>query len=222
MKAIERRQELLNTLCRRRHDKIDNLAFEFCVVVITEVGKERKNNLELTDVKGKAKEANQKNDLFNVWLKMCRHAATVDNFPLIKVVMDEQRAESWGADARIYNRFRYSVLSIEKKRYYLADYKIYRDRFSTDCFSDYFNDLATEFYEEIGAPKDCFYAIANRLLQDKGGIGFSELFNKWFDRKTLNAYKFTLPLNGEAAIKYSSVANIQAVTRYVPTIYVIG
>lgn len=31
MKAIERRQELLNTLCRRRHDKIDNLAFEFCV-----------------------------------------------------------------------------------------------------------------------------------------------------------------------------------------------
>ena len=31
VKAIERRQELLNTLCRRRHDKIDNLAFEFCV-----------------------------------------------------------------------------------------------------------------------------------------------------------------------------------------------
>ena len=31
---------------------------------------------------------------------------------------------------------------MEKKRYYLADYKIYRDRFSTDCFSDYFNDLA--------------------------------------------------------------------------------
>ena len=197
-------------------------SFEFGVVVITEVGKERKNNLELTDVKGKAKETNQKNDLFNVWLKMCRHAATVDNFPFIKVITDEQRAESWGADARdlcdiltisgsgkpklalpfytiedmlaciafsrfmrlyydfryrrgdntllvyllksvvgwiykrnerLYNRFGYSVLSIEKergtqdgkiekKRYYLADYKIYRDRFSTDCFSDYFNDLA--------------------------------------------------------------------------------
>ena len=197
-------------------------SFEFGVVVITEVGKERKNNLELTDVKGKSKETNQKNDLFNVWLKMCRHAATVDNFPFIKVITDEQRAESWGADARelcdiltivgsgkpklalpfytiedmiacmafsrfmrlyydfryrredntllvyllksvvgwiykrnerLYNRFGYSVLSIEKergtqdgkiekKRYYLADYKIYRDRFSTDCFSDYFNDLA--------------------------------------------------------------------------------
>ena len=30
----------------------------------------------------------------------------------------------------------------EKKRYYLANYKIYRDRFTTDCFADYFNDLA--------------------------------------------------------------------------------
>ena len=31
MKATERRQKLLETLCRHRHDKIDNLAFEFCV-----------------------------------------------------------------------------------------------------------------------------------------------------------------------------------------------
>ena len=45
-------------------------------------------------------EANQKNDLFNAWLKMCRHSATVDNYPFIKVFVDEQRPESWGADAR--------------------------------------------------------------------------------------------------------------------------
>ena len=153
---------------------------------------------------------------------MCRHSATVDNFPFIKVFVDEQRPESWGADARdlcdiltivnsgkqklalpfytieemlydwaftrfislyydfrhtrgdntllvhilkcvvskiwarnerIYNRCGYSVLSIEKergtqdskpekKRYFLANYKIYRERFTTDCFSDYFNELA--------------------------------------------------------------------------------
>ena len=47
----------------------------------------------------------------------------------------------------------YSLLSVEKergtqegkpekKRYYLANYKIYRERFTTDCFSDYFNELA--------------------------------------------------------------------------------
>jgi hypothetical protein len=30
---------------------------------------------------------------------------------------------------------------IENKRYYLMNRKIYSLRFSTDCFSDYFNDL---------------------------------------------------------------------------------
>lgn len=199
-------------------------SFEFGVVVITEVGKERGNNLELKELKKTAEETNQKNDLFNAWLKMCRHSATADNFPFIKVITDEQRPESWGADARdlcdvltvtgngkkklalpfytigemisnwafsrfmglyydfrfrrgdntlliyvlksivskiwahnerIYNRFGYSVLTLEKergtmdgktekKRYYLANGKIYRDRFSTDCFSDYFTSLREE------------------------------------------------------------------------------
>ncbi len=197
-------------------------SFEFGVVAITEIGKERGNNLELKEVKKGTDEANQKNDLFNSWLKMCRHSATVDNFPFIKVFTDEQRPESWGADARdlcdvihivssgeqrlalpfytieemisewafnlfmrlyedfrfrrgdntllvhilksitvwlwrrnlrIYNRFGYSILKIEKergtmdgktenKKYYLMNAKIYAKRFSTDCFSDYFNDMA--------------------------------------------------------------------------------
>lgn len=197
-------------------------SFEFGVIAITEIGKERGNNLELSEVKKTARDTNQKNDLFNSWLKMCRHSATVDHFPFIKVFTDEQRPESWGADARdlcdviniiscgerrlalpfytieemlsewafnkfinlyydfrfrrgdntllvhilksvtaflwrrnlrIYNRFGYSVLKIEKergtmdgktenKKYYLMNAKIYAKRFSTDCFSDYFNDLA--------------------------------------------------------------------------------
>ena len=70
------------------------------LVAITEIGKERGNNLELKEVKKKNDETNQKNDLFNSWLKMCRHSATVDNYPFIKVFTDEQRPESWGADAR--------------------------------------------------------------------------------------------------------------------------
>ena len=199
-------------------------SFEFGVVVITEIGKERANMLELKEIKKMSDEANQKNDLFNSWLKMCRHSATVDNFPFIKVFVDEQRPESWGSDARdltsiltivdsgkkrlalpyytieemlcekalnwfipmyynfrftrgdntlfiyllkcvigkiwahnerIYNRFGYSVLRIEKergtqdskpqkKKYFLANYKIYRLRFTTDCFSDYFNDMALQ------------------------------------------------------------------------------
>ncbi len=197
-------------------------SFEFGVVAITEVGKERGNNLELKEVKKGTAETNQKNDLFNSWLKMCRHSATIDGFPFVKVFTDEQRPESWGADARdlaevitvlssgeqrlalpfytigemisewategflnlymdfrfrrgdntlaVYllksvaawlwrrnlrmkNRFGYSVLKIEKergtldgkpekKKYFLMNAKIYARRFSTDCFSDYFNDLA--------------------------------------------------------------------------------
>ncbi len=197
-------------------------SFEFGVIGITEIGKERGNNLELQEKKKNADEANQKNDRFNSWLKMCRHSATVDNFPFIKVFADEQRPESWGADARdlcdivnivssgelklampfytigdmvaewafnrflglyydfrfrrgdntllvhilksvtawlwkrnvkIYNRYGYSVLKIEKergtmdgkvskKKYYLMSAKIYRKRFATDCFADYFNDMA--------------------------------------------------------------------------------
>jgi hypothetical protein len=197
-------------------------SFEFGVVAITEVGKERGNNLELKEVKKGQDETNQKNDLFNAWLKMCRHSATVDHYPFIKVFTDEQRPESWGADARdladilhivstgeqrlalpfftieemvqewlfgrfmalyydfrhrrgdntllvhvlksitatiyrhyvtTYNRYGYSIAkiekergtqdgNIEKKKYYLMNQKIYANRFSTDCFSDYFNDMA--------------------------------------------------------------------------------
>ena len=197
-------------------------SFEFGIIGITEIGKERGNNLELKEVRKGTEETNQKNDLFNAWMKMCRHSATVDNFPFIKVFTDEQRPESWGADARdladilhiissgdmklalpfytieemlsdwafhrflrlyedfrfrrgdntlfvhilksitawlwrrnlrIYNLYGYSVLKIEKergtmdgkienKKYFLMNAKIYANRFSTDCFSDYFNDLA--------------------------------------------------------------------------------
>ena len=75
-------------------------SFEFGVVDITEVGKERKNTLELKEQKKNDNTTNQKNDGFNDWLKMIRHSATVDNFPFVKVITDEQRPESWGADAR--------------------------------------------------------------------------------------------------------------------------
>ena len=74
--------------------------FEFGIIDMTEIGKERGNNLELQETKKNSPEANQKNDLFNSTLKMIRHSATVDNFPFVKILTDEQRPESWGADAR--------------------------------------------------------------------------------------------------------------------------
>ena len=73
---------------------------EFGVFNMTEIGKERGNALELQELKKKTEEANQKNDHFNSTLKLIRHGATVDNFPFIKIITDEQRSASWGADAR--------------------------------------------------------------------------------------------------------------------------
>ena len=219
-------------------------SFEFGVVGITEIGKERGNNLELKEVKKGAEGTNQKNDLFNSWLKMCRHSATVDNFPFIKVFTDEQRPESWGADARdladilyinscgdmclslpfytieemisewafnrfmrlyedfrfrrgdntllvhilksitawiwrrnlrIYNRFGYSILKIEKergtmdgktenKKFYLMNAKIYAKRFSTDCFSDYFNELAR--HSHVGLMDYLEYATEKASVEE--------------------------------------------------------
>lgn len=205
-------------------------SFEFGVVVISEVGKERGNVLDHKEIKKNNAETNQKNDLFNSWLKMCRHSATVDHYPFVKVFTDEQRPESWGADARdlcdivhiassgkqrlampfytieemvcetvfdwfidlyyglrykrgdntllvhvlksitawlykrntlVYNRYGYAVTQIEKergtmdgkvekKKYYVMNKKIYANRFTTDCFSDYFSDMAKRSKRGLG------------------------------------------------------------------------
>lgn len=199
-------------------------SFEFGVVTISEIGKERGNKNDERGMKKLADEANQLNDLFNSWLKLCRHSATVDFFPFVRVFVDDQRPESWGADAReladllnivesgeaelampfytiedmliewilnvfnniytvirnrrgdntllihlmkkaaaflyqrdqrIKNLFGYCILFIEKERgtkdgevelkeYYLMDQKIYNHRFSTDCFSEFFNKQGRE------------------------------------------------------------------------------
>lgn len=75
---------------------------EFGIIAITEVGKERGNQYTVATHKSITKvlqiSANQDTDLFNVDVKMCRSRATVDNYPYVFFLMDEQRASSLGAD----------------------------------------------------------------------------------------------------------------------------
>ncbi|MBQ7292911.1 MAG: hypothetical protein IJW79_04140 [Clostridia bacterium] len=75
-------------------------SFEFGVVVFSELGKERLNQLILKELKRMGVECNQKNDLFSYWLKMIRHKSTVCNFPFVRVFGDEQRPTSLEADIR--------------------------------------------------------------------------------------------------------------------------
>lgn len=81
-------------------DNPNKNAFGFGVYIISEIDKERKNTPELKEVKASANECNQKNDLFNVLLKMSRHACLVANRVFIKIFADLQRPDSLGADAR--------------------------------------------------------------------------------------------------------------------------
>lgn len=238
-------------------------SFDAGCVCITEIGKERGNRFELEEKKKSDEETNQNNDLFNSEIKMIRHSATIDNFPFVRFFCDEQRPESWGADARhlcnivhvedsadtrltlsffaltelfckavmgrfksmyrtyrfyrsdntlfmtllkrisakiegyynrIYNTFGVIPVEIDIEKgvqdgklkrvvYYLMTKKIYSDRFSTDCFSDFFmekglrsryglNDLPTyagvrASFDELSQQNSYF---VNELLNGMRGM----------------------------------------------------
>ena len=72
-------------------------AFGFGVYVISEIDKERKNSKTQT-CKVEDTVCNQKNDMFNVLLKMSRHACVVANRVFIRVYADLQRPSSLEAD----------------------------------------------------------------------------------------------------------------------------
>ena len=234
-------------------------SFELGVVSITEGGKERKNNLQLQETKKSGEVANQKNDGFNDWLKMIRHSGTIEFYPFVKIFMDEQRPESWGADGRdlceiihildggktalampffaleellyafvydrfvnlyvkyrynradntlpmyilknlisafqryykgVYNTFGYSKMSLQvengtqdgeraDKVYYLDNKRIYADRFSTDCFSEFFNtkslrsSIGIEDLDEYRSSKATF-----EELQMQNSYFIADLMNK--------------------------------------------
>ena len=108
---FDRDPELMNALSRQCHiinyDMLrlgkrmqKEFKLSFGVFVITEIDKERKNSLELTEMKKMTDDTNQKNDLFNACLMMCRHAAVVANRVFIRIICDLQRPEAWGAGGR--------------------------------------------------------------------------------------------------------------------------
>jgi len=75
-------------------------SLEYGVAGLTEIGKERGNQKDMEGIKMADENVNQKNDLFNAQLKLIGHSATVYFIPFIRFLCDEQRPESWGADAR--------------------------------------------------------------------------------------------------------------------------
>lgn len=88
-----------------------NNNFEFGVLAITEIGKERGNALENAGKKKVDDYANQKNDLFNHALSFMRHPSTINGVPYVRFLCDDQRPDRWGADARQLT----TIMNITKK-----------------------------------------------------------------------------------------------------------
>ena len=72
--------------------------FEFGIICMTELDKERGNQNVTKEMKISADETNQKNDLFNFGMKLDRHSSTVDYIPFIHIFFDLQRVNSTNAD----------------------------------------------------------------------------------------------------------------------------
>ena len=97
-----------------------------------------------------------------------------DNTLLVHIL---KTVTSWlyKRNAKIYNRFGYSVSAIEKergtmdgkpekKKYYVMNKKIYARRFSTDCFSDYFNEMARN--SKVGLNDYMEYATEKATVEE--------------------------------------------------------
>lgn len=95
---------------RMLEDNPNKNALGFGVYIVSEIDKERKNELEIKKQAASRKtkkadedtveECSQNNDLFNACLKMIRHATVIANRVFVKVLCDLQRPEDWGAGGR--------------------------------------------------------------------------------------------------------------------------
>ena len=93
---------------RMLKDNPNRNALGFGVYIVSEIDKERKNELEVRKSKSAKKskdidnveECTQDNDLFNACIKMIRHCTVIANRVFVKVLCDLQRPEDWGAAGR--------------------------------------------------------------------------------------------------------------------------
>ena len=111
-KALSRHCHIINMDMLRLGKRMQKeFKLSFGVYVITEIDKERKNTQELKEEKKLDEGVNQKNDLFNACLMMCRHSAVIANRVFIRIICDLQRPEAWGAGGRELGE----VIYIEEK-----------------------------------------------------------------------------------------------------------
>lgn len=94
----------------------------------------------------------------------------------------------------------------------------------TMTFKDFIDsnyEASKGFYEELNVPIEIFYSMANNLLQKNISISFKELFMHSYEQMRFNTYKFTVPLNSDALISYSTEVELQVDNKFAPTTYMV-
>lgn len=153
---------------------------EFGIDLISEMGKERGNAVENNGMKKEAKECNPLNDGFNTRLKMHRHPAVIENFSFAKIIGDEQREESLGADARdladIVKIKERSDLKLAMPGYALGNliYALTYDRFRNFYYGELrFNRGDNSLF--LYAVKNLFCAFYHHHIRIVNRFGYREL-----------------------------------------------
>ena len=162
-------------------------SIDFGIIAVTEIGKERSNQITIKgeyfkipstysngesvlDENGMPIKATPDSDLFTLDVKMCRHRATVDDFPYVVFIFDDQRAGSLNAD----NKELCDLLYIAKA----SDYKFITPYFALD---ELVYMVTTKFMKWFHK-KDRYYKGNNTLLCHTLRNMFASLIFKHYER----------------------------------------
>ena len=158
-------------------------SLEFGAIGITEIGKEFGNSKENQGYSRKDEKCNPLNDKSSKYIKILRTLSTVDFEPFIRIIGDEQRPESLGADIRDV----FSLVWIDDK----SELMLAMPGF---LFGDIFYDIISALWEKID-----FKISTNR--SDNTLLGFViknslSAFLRYHERiyDTFGYYKYTLEI----------------------------
>lgn len=132
------------------------------VELVTEIDKERGNQLDHKKIDRKETDANQTNDGYNRSIKVTRHEFTIDNQPFSKLLFDTQREQSVNADLRETNEDKITIQTTQKEvdvclPFFWFDYLLLNPL--VDVFNKYYYDFRSKRKD-----KTLYVYLMNKLI----------------------------------------------------------
>lgn len=147
--------------------------YDFGFFALTEIGKERGNQITTQGLKRMDEDTNQKNDYFNAFVKLIRHTSTINNYPYCKFLADEQRPESLEADLREL----FDIVRIKRSDKYKCVFPLYFERPFLEYFNEVYDKYNLEriFYRSNDSLK---YYLARKIIGWLYGVN-TRILNKY-------------------------------------------